>query len=444
MKLAAGRKYYSIINNSWTISGPLFGSRLLICLFFLVFSIHLFAQNSISFLSTSVRNTQNNFISEWYKRVTGVAITCSPTQTICIGNSATYTKTGTSWDATATTDCSTSSTITLSYSTDNGVTPSTGSTLSGAIFSVGSHTVTWTATDQCGNTLTCTSTIIINNASSYPALVAGTFTNTPVTACSNYDPAPFNLSGTTGGSIPYSYQWQLSTNNGSTWSDIAGATNATYDPTNITALGTYTFRAQITDGCGTIVYTATKTITIVSDPIVSISGNSSVCQNGNLVLTANVTGGTGSNIYQWQSGTSLAGPWTNIAGATSASYTVPSSVTGTFYYQIQITGGAACSQPTAQKAITVNAPPNISGNAAVCIGSTTQLTGSGSPASSNAWVSSNTGVATISSSGLVTGVSAGTSTITYTDNNGCSKTATITVTANGTITLNKRCSLPEV
>ena len=80
--------------------------------------------------------------------------------------------------------------------------------------------------------------------------------------------------------------------------------------------------------------------------------------------------------------------------------------------------------------VTVNALPTITGTLTVCVGFTTQLTGSGSPASINPWVSATPSVATVSNSGLVTGVSAGTSVITYTDNNGCQKTATVTVTAN--------------
>src|SRR5204863_2544856 len=70
----------------------------------------------------------------------------------------------------------------------------------------------------------------------------------------------------------------------------------------------------------------------------------------------------------------------------------------------------------------------------VCAGATTQLTGSGAPAASNPWVSATPAVATVNSTGLVTGVAAGTSVITYTDNNGCSITATVTVNALLTIT----------
>jgi hypothetical protein len=72
-------------------------------------------------------------------------------------------------------------------------------------------------------------------------------------------------------------------------------------------------------------------------------------------------------------------------------------------------------------------PPVITGTTDVCAGLTTQLTGSGTPAASNPWVSSSPGVATVNSSGLVTGISVGTSTITYTDSNEGTQTVTITV-----------------
>ena len=140
-------------------------------------------------------------------------ITCpSPnTQTICIGNVTVYTHYGTAWDATATTDCGTSSTVAITYSTDNGVTPSNGgATLNGAAFSVGSHTITWTATDQCGSIQTCTETIVIGNSSSYPNFIAGGLSNTTqVSACVGYNPSltlSVNSPAPSGGSGSYSYQ----------------------------------------------------------------------------------------------------------------------------------------------------------------------------------------------------------------------------------------------
>lgn len=79
--------------------------------------------------------------------------------------------------------------------------------------------------------------------------------------------------------------------------------------------------------------------------------------------------------------------------------------------------------------------PTITGTLSVCIGATTQLTGAGTPAVSNPWLSASTGVATVDDNGLVTGVTAGTSVITYTNNLGCLNRVTVTVNANPTITL---------
>ncbi len=62
----------------------------------------------------------------------------------------------------------------------------------------------------------------------------------------------------------------------------------------------------------------------------------------------------------------------------------------------------------------------------VCIGSTAQYTGI-DPAGSNAWVSSNPQIATVSNSGLVTGVSAGTCTINFTNTSNVVYPITITV-----------------
>jgi gliding motility-associated-like protein len=81
----------------------------------------------------------------------------------------------------------------------------------------------------------------------------------------------------------------------------------------------------------------------------------------------------------------------------------------------------------------------ITGVLEVCQGGTTQLTGTGTgtPAATNPWVSSNTAVATVNNTGLVTGVSAGTSEITYTDSDGCQTTQTVTVSPSLTPTFNQ-------
>ncbi len=68
-----------------------------------------------------------------------------------------------------------------------------------------------------------------------------------------------------------------------------------------------------------------------------------------------------------------------------------------------------------------------------CIGGTSSLSATNSPSLSNPWTSSNPAVASVNTSGLVSGLTSGSSTITYTDINGCTTTALFTVNPNPTI-----------
>ncbi len=79
--------------------------------------------------------------------------------------------------------------------------------------------------------------------------------------------------------------------------------------------------------------------------------------------------------------------------------------------------------------VTVNPNAIIAGNTSVCINGTSQLTGTGTPIATNPWVSSNTTVATVNSTtGLVTGIAAGTCTIFYnTTNTSCVAQTSFTV-----------------
>ncbi|MFN5803978.1 MAG: beta strand repeat-containing protein, partial [Sphingomonadales bacterium] len=116
--------------------------------------------------------------------------------------------------------------------------------------------------------------------------------------------------------------------------------------------------------------------------------------------------------------------------------------------EVRLQNQAVCAiATTASTTLTVYTLPTISGTAAVCVGNTTVLSGNFTPTSSTAWSVGNTGIATINFSTLdastatVTGVSAGTTTVSYTDFNGCSNTTTVTVNGLPTIT-GSQCVLP--
>uniref|UniRef100_UPI00286EB422 Ig-like domain-containing protein n=1 Tax=Flavobacterium sp. TaxID=239 RepID=UPI00286EB422 len=83
--------------------------------------------------------------------------------------------------------------------------------------------------------------------------------------------------------------------------------------------------------------------------------------------------------------------------------------------------------------VTINASPVISpvvaGTLSICSNATTQLAATTLPSLTTPWLSSNPAIATISNTGLVTGVAAGTVIITYTNINGCQDTENITINA---------------
>lgn len=162
------------------------------------------------------------------------------------------------------------------------------------------------------------------------------------TVCYGGDPNAFTeVTAATGSNL--TYQWQVSLVGGAgPWSDIAGATNTTYDEAGPIYQTTY-YRRVVTATVNATSCTANSNfITVfvnnVTPPV--IDGNQSVCDSSDSPSTFSTTvaaTGTGTLTYQWQRSTvGCSGPWTNISGATAAAYT-PTPVTQTTYYQVRVT-----------------------------------------------------------------------------------------------------------
>jgi hypothetical protein len=148
----------------------------------------------------------------------------------------------------------------------------------------------------------------------------------------------------------------------------------------------------------------------------AISGTSTVCVGSTTILSSATTGGT------WSS--------SNTGVATVNSSGVVSGVSaGTATISYTATGSLGTGTTT--RIVTVNPLPNagaITGTATVTAGSTTTLSNA---TTGGVWSSSATGIATVGSTGVVSGVTAGTATISYTVSNGCgSAVATRVVTVN--------------
>ncbi len=217
-------------------------------------------------------------------------------------------------------------------------------------------------TNSCGSIISNPGILTVS-----APLNPGAFVTTSVTACTGYHPSfTLNSPAPSGGTGSYTYQWQL---NGI---DISGATAISYDPGQLLTPGIYTYKSIVSDGC-TSVSTTEKTITIVADPIVTITGGGTVCHNGSITLGTNITGGTGAYTYRWESGTSSSGPWTTIVTGNFPTYSPPAGTTGTFFYRVVLEPNvASCNNASNSITVIVNALPTITlgTNPSICSGAT--------------------------------------------------------------------------
>ncbi len=162
--------------------------------------------------------------------------------------------------------------------------------------------------------------------------------------------------------------------------------------------GTVTITYTVTSSCGTARTFQTMTV----NPSVSagtLAGPTVVCVGTTGTLSSTISGGV------WTSSAPLIAtinPSTGlIAGVSVGSATITYSVTGT------------CGVATHTYNVTVNPAPSagvISGSNFICRGSTISL---GESVSGGTWSSSNTSVATITSSGVVSGYALGNTVISY-------------------------------
>ena len=89
-----------------------------------------------------------------------VFVFCPGNQVVNANSGNTYIQSGTGWDATATDNCPPAPT--LSVSLTGATTGGPYTTLNTVVFNEGVTTVTWTATDACGNTRICRFTVTVN------------------------------------------------------------------------------------------------------------------------------------------------------------------------------------------------------------------------------------------------------------------------------------------
>ena len=211
----------------------------------------------------------------------------------------------------------------------------------------------------------------------------------------------FQLSPSVGGGLWTSSNTSIATVDSDGWVTgvASGSVTITYDPNSATCL-------EISD----------VSVTIYNDPTVAFTGPTSICIGSTSTLSPN-TGGTWSSSDENVATVSNSGLITAVGGGT-ALFTFTSD-----------NGGC---DATTSSPISVIDDTNVSlnGPSSLCIGSTTSL----SPSTGGIWISSDNGIATVNSSGLVIAQSEGTATFTfYESTNGCMATETIDVIVNASL-----------
>ncbi len=185
-------------------------------------------------------------------------------------------------------------------------------TITGVTSAMNTYQYRVIASTTCGNTT--------SNAATLTVIIPATITTQPVATvaiCENANTS-FSVAATTG-SGTLTYQWQFSADGGTTWTNIPGATSATYAQTGVPAgQNGYRFRVIVSAGCGSVTSSVT-TLTVNRYPVVTFAPVSEVCASDEaFALTATPAGGT-------FAGTGVSGstftPSASIIGVSNVTYT---------------------------------------------------------------------------------------------------------------------------
>lgn len=268
----------------------------------------------------------------------------------------------------------------ITYSWSNGATTSSVSGLC-----AGTYTVTATGSNGC--------TVSVSHTLTAPSALSGTLT--PVAVLCNGDNTGSISFAASGGTTPYSYLWS----NGATTQNLQNVTSGNYTVTVTDANNcSWTGSALVTQPAAPLSFTSTKTDILCRN---DLSGS----------IQTQVSGGTSPYTYSWNNGATTS----SVTNAGAGAYTV----TVTDANSCSSTSNVTLTQPSAILSGSLT-PSAVSCNAGNNGSITSSINGGTSPYT-YLW---NTGQATAGLSGLT----AGTYTVTVTDNHGCTIVLNTTIT----------------
>jgi Putative Ig domain/Immunoglobulin I-set domain len=152
-------------------------------------------------------------------------------------------------------------------------------------------------------------------------------------------------------------QWQVSTNGGTTFTNIAGATSPSYTFTTAAGQSGNQYRAVFTNSVGSANSSA-ATLTFDTAPVVTTQPAGVSVTAGQPASFSAAASGSPAPTVQWQLSTNAGATFTNIAGATTGTYNLSTTTLteNNDRYRAVFTNpaGSATSNPAT---LTVSLPP---------------------------------------------------------------------------------------
>ena len=165
-----------------------------------------------------------------------------------------------------------------------------------------------------------------------------------------------------GGTAPYSYQWQYRKSASADWTNVSAAAGrtASYTLTAEARHNGYQYRCKVTDSAGKSVLSSVATLTVRSLTISSQPSDVTVAAGKTAVFTVSVSGGTAPYSYQWQYLAPTASAYVNVGAAAgkTASYSLTVQARHDGYrYRCIVTDAAGQSVMTDEVRLTVSGTP---------------------------------------------------------------------------------------
>ena len=159
------------------------------------------------------------------------------------------------------------------------------------------------------------------------------------------------------------YQWQSYNAGTTSWEDIDGATNDTYNVPTSTAVGNHDYRVVVSSTCSADLTSDVATVIITSATTITVQpANAAICYSASPIDNLSVTAiGTGTLNYQWQKYNTATTTWENIASANSETYSLPANVAKGSTIQYRVIVGSDCGDDDTSDVVTVVQYPYING-----------------------------------------------------------------------------------